>query len=237
MPNVVLVELDALLDTRLALVSVIDQAAAVRLVTSDDYYKRQSDDLSVLSNIPHDQYQTAWAQRTADILPHSIKTHIPILLNELINRLEVQEENTPDAEIPELEINVWPYVDLTEQEREQIGLAVLVHAGIQTVPSVVCIDPKHLTPQLLKRRYSGLILYNFRDWLIHHIEHFSRCICPDLTILAPALFNGEVVEAKDVITDPDFRADLSVLTMTELACIEFFQLNYIDVKYFSIWRA
>lgn len=237
MPNVVLVELDALLDTRLALVCTLDEAAAVRLMTSEDYYKRQNDDFSVHTQIPHEQFQTAWEQRTADILPRTFKTHVPLLLNELINRLEMMEEDTPDSEAPVLEINVWPYVDLTESERDAIGLAVLFHAGIQTIPTVVCIDPKHLTPQLLKRRYSGLILYNLRDWLKHHLENFPRCICPELAVLAPALFNGEIVDVKDIVTDPDFRADLSVLTMTELACIEFFQLNYLDVKYFSIWRS
>lgn len=236
MSNKVYVELDALLDTRLAVMNSIDPQAAVAMVRAEEYYTRLSDDFSKLTGVAHETYQAAWESRDEEALRHSIKTHMPLMLSELMNRLEVQEENAPYAEELALEVNIWPYKNLSDAERDTLQLAVLAHAGIQTIPTIVCMNPKDLTPRKIKAEYSGLIMYNLRDWLQHHVEAFTRCGCPAVAVLAPALFNGEIVEAKDLTTDPELRTDFSVFSLTELACVEFFQLNYLDVKYFSIWR-
>lgn len=232
----VYVELDAALDTRLGLVSSLDQQAAVKLVTSEQYYTRLKDDFSEITGIPHEVYRQAWEARTADILPRSIKTHIPILLSRLMHHLERLEENTPYMPDVRLEVNVWPYRDLTPKECDMLQLAFTVHSGIQTIPEIVCYDPAELTPRKIKNEYSGLILYNLRDWLKHHLEVFGRCICPDVAVLAPALFYDQIVTVKDLSPDPELKESLSVFQLTEMACAEFFQLNLLDPKYFSIWR-
>jgi hypothetical protein len=241
MTETVYVELDALLDTRLAVVSSLDQEAAVRLVQSEAYYQRQSDDFSAITGIDHAVYLEAYQKRHVGHLARSIKTRIPLLLHELILKLEEQEESTPYRESTDLEVNVWPYVDLTEGEREALMLAVMVHAGIQTLPRVVCFDPKSLTPEVLKRKYSGLILYNLREWLQHHVTSFIRTRTPQVAVLAPGLFNGKIVGIEDVapaelLEDPNFRKDLSPLRLTEIACAEYFGLDYLAPEHFSIWR-
>ncbi len=232
----VYLELDAALDTRLAVVSSLDQQAAVKLVTSDAYYQRLKDDFSDITGIPHETYKQVWESRTADILPRSIKTHIPILLNKLMHHLEYLEETTPYMPDVALEVNVWPYVDLTMPERDMLQLAFTAHSGINTIPQIVCFDPKELTPRRLRNEYSGLILYNLRDWLQHHLLEFPKCICPDVSVLAPALFYDRIVTVKDICSDPDLKEDVNIFQLTEIACAEFFQLNLLDPKYFSIWR-
>lgn len=235
-PNRIHVQLDALLDTRLGLMAILDPQGAVKMATSEDYFARVNDDFSKYSTITDAAFKEAWEQRKAEVLRHSIKTHIPIMLHELITRLEIQEETTPFHQSPELEINVWPYTDLTEEEREAIRLAVLYHGGIQTIPEIVCFPPQELTPRKIKREYSGLVLYDLRDWLQHHLQDFVKCPCPTVTVLAPALFAGTPPDVDQIVDDPEFRSGVSAFSMTELACIEFFQLNLLDVKYFSLWR-
>lgn len=241
MTDTVYVELDALLDTRLAVVSSIDQQAAVKLVQSEEYFSRQSDDFSAITGIPHETYLEAYRNRNVGHLARSIKTRIPVLLHELIMKLENMEETTPYVTNTDLEVNVWPYTDLTEGEREQLMLAVMAHSGIQTMPRVVCFDPIELTPENLKRRYSGLIIYNLRDWLQHHVQAFARCQTPTVAVLAPGLFNGRVVGIEDVapkelLGDPEFRKDVSPLRLTEIACAEYFGLDYLAPEHFSIVR-
>ena len=241
MTETVYVELDALLDTRLAVVSSMNEQAAVKLVQSEEYFNRQSDDFSAITGIPHEEYLAAYQARNVGHLVRSIKTRIPLLLSELMSKLEMQEESTPWRENTDLEVNVWPYVDLTPQEHEALMLAVMVHAGIQTMPRVVCFDPKELTPERLKHQYSGLIMYNLREWLQHHVQGFIRCRSPQVAVLAPGLFNGRVVDIRDVapaefLQDPDFRLDLTPLRLTEIACAEYFGLDYLDPSHFSIWR-
>lgn len=236
MTDTVYLDLDALLDTRLAVVSSIDQQAAAKLVTSEEYFTRDTDDFSAITGIPHERYLEEWSKRNVSHLARSIKTHIPLLLNELIHKLEVQEEQTPFRQNTDIELNVWPYVDLLPVEREQLCLAIMVHAGIQTIPRVTCFNPKELTPRRIKQGYSGLIMYNLRDWLQHHLEAFEKIGAPDVAVLAPALYNGERPDLASLAHDPDLRTDVSPFSVTEVACAPWFQLNYLDVRHFSIWR-
>lgn len=236
MTETVYVELDALLDTRLAVVSSIDQEAAVKLVRSPEYFTRDSDDFSAITGIPHEQYLEAWGKRNVDVLKRSLRTGMPTLLQELMTKLEIQEENTPFRQNTDLEVNIWPYTDLNPSEREMLCLSVMAHAGIQTIPRVVCYDPRELTPQRLRHKLSGMIIYNLRDWLQHHMEVFGKVVAPEVAVLTPALYNGERVDLTQLANDPDLRTDVSPFALTEVACSEWFQLNYLDVKHFSIWR-
>lgn len=235
MTTTVYVELDALMDTRLATVSKVSGEAAVALVTGEAYYKRTRDDFSRLVPLDQDAYRKAWEERDVETLKGSLITHVPLLLKELITKLEQAEEETPFADQLALEVNVWPY-QLSDAERDMMQLAVMAYAGIQTTPEIVSIAPQELTPEKVKRKYSGLIMYNFRDWLQHHMEQFQKWPCPRVTCLAPALYHGEEVDVEKLIVD-DMRKDLSPFEMTEMACAEFLGVSLLDVKYFSIFRS
>lgn len=234
MTTTVYVELDALLDTRLAVVHQISADAAVELVKNDAYYKRTRDDFSGLTGISHEEYRKAWEARDVSALRNAILTHMPLMLKELITKLEIDAAETPFADQLALEVNVWPY-QLTPEETDMMQLAVMNFAGIETVPTISCYPPEQLTPEKVKKSYSGLIIYNFRDWLQHHMEQFQKWPCPRITCLAPALFHGEEVDVKKLIQD-DMRTDLSAFEMTEMACAEFLGVNLLDVRYFSIFR-
>lgn len=230
----VLVSLDALLDTRLATVSRLDQQAACRLLQHPDYYTRQIDDFASLCGIDRERFAAAYAQRDVETLKRSLITHIPFMLHELMRHLELSEDDTPFETALGLDVNVWPY-ELSEAESDALTLAVMVRAGHQTIPRVVRIAPEALTPARIKSEYSGMILYDLREWLQHHVEAFAAIPCPRVTVLVPALFHERIPEPEEYLTE-GIRRDVSPFELTRLGAIEMVGLDFIRPSLFSIYQ-
>lgn len=232
MKHCVYVELDAILDTRLAVISSIDQDAAVKLLRSEEYYTRAIDDFSKLVEISKEQFEEAYLKRDKEILKQSRLTKIPLILDDLISKMEMLSTETPFVESLKVELNVWPY-KLDEEERSLFASALMAFTGIETLVDVIYKDPETLTPSYIKGRYTGLILYNFRDWLKYHTEAFMKVQIPTLTILAPAIFKDTVPTPDDYLAtgmDPN----VSPFTLAEVGMASIFGLNLIDVKNYCI---
>jgi len=233
--NRVLVSLDALLDTRIATISQIDSEAAVKLVDNPAYYERRTDDFTELCGIGREQFKDAYARRNKATLQKSLITHIPFMLDELICRLEEQEDGTPYQEGLGLDVNIWPYVELSESERNMLINAVMARAGRQTIPNIVCIPPEQLTPSMVKTTYSGLILYDFRDWFQHHMQMFQAVPCPRTTVLTPALFHDRIPEPEEYLEE-GMRKDVSPFELMRFALLECFGAEFLKPTFFSLYR-
>lgn len=228
----VYVELDALLDTRLATISKIDADAAVRMVKSEEYYVRKHD---VFSGVGEEMYRLAWQDRNVDTLKRSMMTHVPLMLRELITKLEQDEEQTPFSTQLSIEVNTWPY-QLSVEEQDTLLLAVMSYGGIQTIPEVVCKHPSELTPEKVKKTYSGLIMYNYRDWLELHLAELQKWPCPRVTLLAPALYHGPEPDMEE-LQRQGLQPNISGFEVIEISMAESIGLQLLDIKYFSILRS
>ena len=230
----ILVELDALLDTRLATIARIHSESAVQLLTDDRYYERVIDDFEPMVGVTKEAFRLAYAERNVETLANSRLTNIPMILNDLIARMERESTTTPFVESLEVHVNVWPY-EMSNEERDELAMAVMAFAGIQTLVHTVSFRPEVLTPVFVKSRYTGLILYNFREWMRHHLEAFKKHVMPRVTVLAPALFYDEVPKREDIAGE-DMREDLNPFTLSEIAMVEMFNLSLLKAEFFSLLR-
>lgn len=228
------VQLDALLDTRLAVISKLNPEAAVKLLTEDAYYLRQIDDFEELTGITRSAFQEAYAKRDVEILQNSRITHIPMMLYELISKMEQMETDTPFVEDLQVHVNYWPYV-LSDDERYQFELAISAYSGIETPVRLFSQHPMELTPRHIKQTYSGLILYDFREWCSYHITALENVHFPTITVIAPALFHDKVLKPEEYLTD-EMRPDITAFQLTELAFLEKMQLQLLAPQLFSILR-
>ena len=232
--NVVYVELDAILDTRLAAISRISSKAAADLVTDDRYYTRLTDDFTQLCGITREQFREEYTKRDASLIYDSLMTELPHLLRELVSKLEVEASETPFMENFEVHLNVWPYV-LEAETEHALEVAMLFYSGRETPVRIVRMHPKDVTPTYIKSTVSGMILYNFRDWLQHHLDAFAIVQCPRVTILAPALFHEDPPKPDEFDTE-GLRKGLDPFQLAELNFIEWFALQLLEPGLFSLYR-
>lgn len=229
----VFLELDAVLDTRLAVMASIDPEAAAKLAGSLKYYHRLSDDFSELTGIEHQRYQEAFAQRDATVLPESFLTGIPKLLTRLISDLEIEQATAPTDGPLEVELNLWPY-QVTRKVEVTLADALTHYCGTLSVVKTVNIPLSELTPTYLRQRFGGFILYNFNEWIVSQGEALRLTPIPQLTAIAPALFHGRVLTENETRPTPD--ADpVDPFQLTEMILGSMLHTEFADPAVFSMF--
>jgi len=233
--SIAYVELDALLDTRLATIAKHDPEAAKRIFADPRYFERERDDFTELCGLDLDQFKALYAQRDLEVLTASTMTEMPFVLERIVRELEKDSIDTPFVGRTIVEVNHYPY-KLDAESLENLQLGIMARAGLQTEVRMVYIEPRALTPTYVRGRYSGMILYSLRDWLENHLEEFKHVRMPRVTVMAPALY-----EVKENFPAAELRAEglkenITPFILTELALIELFSLTLLPAFAFSIIR-
>jgi hypothetical protein len=233
-PSVILVELDALLDTRLPTLSLISSKAGLECAQDPRYYDRVIDDFEPICGITKDAFRALYQKRDAEIMRSATITEMPFILNDLVSKLELETLDTPFVSRVIVEVNIYPYT-LDEEERDLIALAVMARCGGGTEVRCVRFAANVLTPAVVRERYSGLILYNFRDWMQCHLEAFISVKMPRVSVLAPALYH-DVVPADNVFVEDGIAGHITAFQLSEVGCVELFALSLLPAVNFSMAR-
>lgn len=234
-PSLVLVELDALLDTRLGTLHSMNPEFAVEALRSSAYFTRVIDDFTEICGVGKDEFREAYSRRGMEQLVASTITEIPFILAELTMKLEAEIIDTPFVSDVIVEINCYPY-ELDEEEQSIIANAVSCRLNKDTLVRCVYKAPETLSPSYVKGRYGGMILYNFRDWMDKHVEAFKNVKMPRITILAPALYYDEI-PSKHEFTKDGIRPEVNAFQLSEVGLVEFFSLSLLPAQIFSILQA
>ena len=202
--QIILVDLDAIFDTRLGTIARINPLAAAELVNGEAFEKyqaREKDDWTTLTNgvVSNEVFTQAYAKRDVDTLKASAVSNYGTLLQGIINDLENKMIHTPLVSKVELHINTYPYA-LNEAELDMLKLCASEYTGMMTDIKTVSYPPEILTPQLLDKNYAVYITYNFNDWLGHHHVRLLNHRMPQFTFLAAALYVAVPTEADLVET-------------------------------------
>lgn len=226
-----LIELDALLDTRLATVARLSVENAVQLA-STKYRNRLSKDLTLLNpEIDMQAFNEAYSKRDLTTLMASKMTGGVFLLAGMVEELENQTHDTPFLSALEIDVNVYPYkVD----EAVEIALinSVMAYAGLETKVNIVNLSPESLRPGIIKSTWAGLMMYDFDNWLNLHNVELTTSKIPTISIIAPALFKDVIPKEDDLKNDSG--EVLKPFTTVEMALCEFVSVSFVDSKYFSI---
>jgi hypothetical protein len=225
-----LIELDAILDTRLGVMDNLDPEAAVRLIGNPAYYTRMIDHMEPLCGISEEAYQAAWKARSVNDLSHASVTPIVELIHCEVLALEAKQGLDPTLEGVELVINLYPYL-VSADEEKAIGKAILSMIGSKSPVRFVRLSPKELSPEIVRRDYSGLFLYNHHDWLLTHGDELTRRGVPRVTLVAPKLCYGRVPSEEEQKLDVDKPMDM--WRFMELMSSELVGLAFQDVGHFS----
>ena len=191
MKHNILIDLDVLLDTRIATLVQLDPDEAMRLLESG-FTARVTDDLSGMnSTISNEAYQEAYKNRDIETLKTSRMTNYIFELAILIKQMteNLAKDNTRVLD-PCVVINYYPYKELDDEVLKQI-----IYAVEQYITTAVTIKSVYLSPEELdlKAMKSSDILtyitYDFQVWFesAFSIKKGRNGIIsyPKLTIIAP----------------------------------------------------
>lgn len=197
----IVVDLDALLDTRLATIAGLYPDIAKQIVEDPElfyrYQTRRSDEFSRLHpGINNAAYQAAYDNRNVATLKRSTITEMIPFLSMLVQEIE-RAEITGDAEVDggELILNTWPY-QLTEDEEYAFQVAVLTRAGLHTPVSCVRLAPHEMTTgRIAEEKWVGIVSYSLETWLRETFRVYPKdkkptCV-PAASFITPGLLSTE----------------------------------------------
>ena len=185
LPSVkLLLELDALLDTRLSILGSMDPKRTAVIMQDTSYTTRVIDRFQGFDN---KAFKEAYDSRTTKALAGAMRTDVFKILHDFITRVMNRNIVSPTPVDTEIVLNTYPY-KLTEKEQTIMTLGLI--KSLPLCPKVTFVDMpiKKLTPQYL-RGFGCVIMYNFNEWLTEFLveDHLSACPIPDTTFFVPAI--------------------------------------------------
>lgn len=218
-----LIELDALFDTRLAVLGTMGEAALTSAFTHG-YYDRQSDNFP---GVDYDRFKELYKARDKRILKNATITPMAKIAKEFAASTLDNVNNSPFHYKPEIVINVYPY-DLSQDEINLlVGATATVTLGLCDIVTVN-LSPAQLSPLYLKLNLAMTAIYDYDQWLeVHALSGaWRKHSAPEVTVLAPRI--------SMIKQDPlKANADEAFIAMQEQAK-PFIDLKLINVENFSI---
>lgn len=196
----IVIDLDSILDTRLATIAQINPEIAAELFNSEEYFTRTSDEFSRITDgrIDDAEFFSRYENRNHETLKLARPTMALDMLISLVERMRKNAEYTPIVRGFTVEVNTWPYVfDLAGNNMVENSLAAYI--GTDVSIRTVHRHPKQYTPSLLKEDYSALVMYDFKAWLSIHGETLEFEKIPRVTVMTPAIYHNGVPDDEDVV--------------------------------------
>ena len=222
----VYVELDCLLDTRLATIARIDQELAVKVVR-EGYHKRMSDHFP---GVPLDKFKELYDNRDHTTLEHSVCTPVVRLVGDIVKEFETEAQTSPIHKGGFVTVNCYPY-DVDDEEREILRQSLAVWMGNDVEIEVTSFPREVLEPQYVISRYAVLVMYDYYKWMDMHVKGFETTPLASVRLIAPALYIDNVPD-KATIRRWTKEADNPLRALATLAS-PLVDLEFADAELFS----
>lgn len=181
-------ELDAILDTRFAVISTFGEEALTKAIIPT-YFVRSVDKFD---GVDMEEFNKRYSNRDRTVLRNSIMTEIPGLIRDFCLKTAKQSLNTPFKYRPRLIVNQYPY-ELNEDEANIIVQRLVeLTAGLADV-SLINKRREEITIEYLnKMNVTVMALYHYKEWLDSQASFFFNSAVPGLTLFAPSIFDKEM---------------------------------------------
>jgi len=222
----ILADIDVFFDTRLGHVKAT-QPEKLALLDEQAYVKRFTEAWAAVIGI--EDWPRSYRSRTKLALMNAEPTPLLQVMKGYIEQELLTIALSSPIEKPELTINLWPYTDLTEQER-QTFLEMFRRFFDNVKVNVVCESYTYLTPGRLRAAWDAWYTYDWFLWIRQNVNHFNKTRIPDFVINRPSLLTDELTE-ETVATIKKDRANPFVESTRFMA--EYVTLDVFDTALFS----
>lgn len=221
-----LLDLDALLDTRMGTLLLLNKAAASAAI-ENGYHTRLNDGFGKLTGglITDEQFTEAYAKRDIDTLKKSIITGIPHVLVTYVETLKVRLLRNLEVDSISIDLNIYPYI------LPGPDVQMMIHAFGTIIPDYVKINvtrlsPDQLPPDVFKAAYNGWATYNFDEWFQAHHQTLLFKRANELTVILPRL---HLREPEEYDKQPEGLRDADPHNLHAMVMEEFIRLEYLPV--------
>ena len=193
------VELDTLLDTRLATLFQLDPVKTKHVIR-EGYFTRLYDEFEGFDT---EVFKQAYAQRNLVTLKDAIATQAIDFINYFTAQTLKAVVTSPFRRQPRLVVNVYPYpLDDTVIPLLIQGLRAATKRMVDI--EVINQPMEMLTPHVLKTQYVCAVMYAYWEWLeIHALNrNLEKVQCPEITLIGPALVQSKEAVHKLKGIDP-----------------------------------
>lgn len=227
-----LLDLDAMLDTRMGTLFRLDPQAT-DWFNLEAYRNRTKDDFTELTGgrITTEQFQEQYARRDVETLKHSVITGvIPILINYIESMAERLYRGV-DITSVRVDINTFPYV-LAPILRDAFVQTLHALLPEYTVVRAIRLDPVKTDVEFMKTYYNGWMTYDFHTWLnVHHQDLLVKRM-NDVSVILPKLFMRELGEYTEDVDISDELRQADKHGLFELVMEDFVHLEHMPVEDF-----
>lgn len=220
-----LVELDALLDTRMALLYRELSEEDFELAVKSKYFTRHVDDYK---NLPFEKFRGLYRDRTKALLKDAIVTKIIDMIREFAMAVISNVVSSPHHFEPVVYLNTYPY-DLDDEEIAAIHDMVKLKLKNICDIEVINLSYKQMTPSFIKsNNISYLAIYDYVEYLNCHVNEneFSEVTNPDVSLVCPAI----IFSRPDKIGNPIIN---DTFALFEEQMQPFISICYMPVSDFS----
>lgn len=183
--STIFIELDALLDTRLGVLTSMGEDV-LKTVLETDYLHRFIDRFKGIDNI---EFERLYKARNKNVLRYTIVTPMSKFLREFAEKTIAQIKSTPFHYKPKIILNVYPYELSPEEEVIMIATVRAITKELADI-ELVKMSYEEITPSYVKRNVAIMILYDYATWLETQStnENFKKITCPEVGLLAPRIY-------------------------------------------------
>ena len=197
-PSTIYVSIDALFDTRAAVLATFS-AEQLETAITKGYYDRVVDSFE---GIDDEAFKLAYSKRDKAILTNAMITPVIDFIQYFTKQTLIALLNSPYRRQPKLVLNTFPYV-LTKEEDQAIitGLRAVTEKMIDIEIIHVTLD--NLTPDYVRKNYVAMVMYDYWNWLeIHSVNrNLVESKCQNIALIGPRLIKSR--EAAKQLEDQD----------------------------------
>jgi hypothetical protein len=229
-------ELDVLLDTHLATLSLISQDLCNEVLHSGVHHTRKED---AYPGVAHAAMKQKYEQRNEVTLTQSMMTNIFIVIRHLFKTILDEEVMTPFHGKLKLFVNVHPYSNLSDEERDALTVAIAHNIGGVAEVELIDMAVSELTPTHCKATYRFMVMYDWGTWMNVQTPAFHQTAIPEVAVIAPAIYHAgspteDEIQESFVELKKHFPDATSLFDASEKLSQMLINLHLIDVAFFSV---
>ena len=235
--EVILIELDTLLDTRVGTIDLLNPEWALKLTQSDFRHRLSNDFDMFVPEIDMTQFNKAYAKRDWRSLALAAPTEFSTDLNRILDELLFDPKRISPNSTTEIHVNIYPY-DLTDEEK--IAMVESLHeiTGKIFYIRLVNIPQYSITFEVIKANNWVAIFTYELDLLLKNMLTMDsirgKLRCNDVIIYAPHLtFNFK--ELKSTVEETTAMGEkFEPFLHTSLLLSPFIALEFVSSEYYSL---
>ncbi len=226
--STLLVEFDAIFDTRAAILNTYGEEA-IRDNITNNYFTRVIDKFI---GIDYSDFMDRYKKRDKATLSDALSTPIVFMISDFVFSTVKNTINGPAALKPVVRLNTYPY-ELLDEELKAIRDMMIVTTNGYADIEFARLSPAELTPAYMRDNVDVAIMYDYTVWLEEHSksEAFKKVRIPDVSLLAPLLFFKE--PKKSDIDDLD-REGIDPFKVIQERAAPIVNLKLLPIHLFSI---